>query len=148
MDDYSQHLAVKANLASVKHAMAKNRAAWLALYHPDAVVCDPVGVSMFDPTGEGHRGIDAIAAFFDNVIAGANTSMEIGEHRVGGLYTCAVPMRATNDLGESLNGQDIQIHVDMISVYKVDEQGLILSLEAYWDWAEMEAKLADIFAQN
>lgn len=142
MGDYSKHLAVKANLASVKHAMAKNREDWLALYHQDALVCDPVGISQFDPVGQGHQGKESIGAFFDNVIAPANTSMEIGQHRVGGPYSCAVPMRATNNLGE-----DAKIEVDMISVYHVDQAGLIVSLHAYWDWAALESKVAEIFSQ-
>ena len=40
----------------------------------DAVVEDPVGPSMFDPEGTGHRGPEAIAAFYDNVI-GVNESI-------------------------------------------------------------------------
>ena len=48
--------------------------AWLALFADDAVVEDPVGPSAFDPEGTGHRGPEAIAAFYDNVI-GANESI-------------------------------------------------------------------------
>jgi len=138
----SQHLAVQANLKSVEYAMSKQREKWLALYRDDAIVSDPVGVSMFDPVGDGHHGKEAIANFYDNVIASAATSMEVGVHRIGGPLSCAVPMVATNELGEG-----ISIKVEMISVYHVDEQGLIKSLHAYWDWAKMEAELAEIFAQ-
>ena len=48
---------------------AGDRQAWLALFAEDAIVEDPIGPSAFDPEGNGHRGIEAIAAFYDNVIA-------------------------------------------------------------------------------
>src|SRR4029077_12140599 len=47
----------------------KDRVEWLSLWAPDAVVQDPVGPSPFDPEGNGHRGPEAIAAFYDKVIA-------------------------------------------------------------------------------
>jgi steroid Delta-isomerase len=42
---------------------------WLDLFAPDGVVEDPVGPSMFDPEGRGHRGRDAIGRFWDLAIA-------------------------------------------------------------------------------
>ena len=47
----------------------RDRDGWLALFAADALVQDPIGPSPFDPEGKGHRGIDAIAAFYDTVIA-------------------------------------------------------------------------------
>ena len=55
--------------ASMAAVEALDRQAWLDLFAEDAVVEDPVGPSMFDPEGRGHHGREAIAAFFDNVIA-------------------------------------------------------------------------------
>jgi steroid Delta-isomerase len=55
--------------ASMAAVEAGDRAGWLALFAEDAVVEDPVGPSSFDPEGAGHRGPEAIAAFYDNVIA-------------------------------------------------------------------------------
>jgi len=48
---------------------AKDRAGWLSLFAPDAIVQDPIGPSPFNPDGAGHRGPEAIAAFYDTVIA-------------------------------------------------------------------------------
>src|SRR5260370_36152407 len=48
---------------------AKDRQAWLGLFAPDAVVADPIGPSPLDPGGDGHRGLTAIAGFYDTVIA-------------------------------------------------------------------------------
>jgi hypothetical protein len=130
------HPAIAANLNSIKFAMAKDKESWLALYRDDAIICDPVGKSMLDPVGEGHKGKAAIADFFDNVIASANVKLVPGEHRIGGERSCAVPMQARNDLGEG-----VITTVDMITVYHVDEEGLIASMHAYWDWSALEQEL-------
>ena len=143
MTDNTQHLAVLANRNSVKYAMAKDRTNWLAQFADDALVCDPVGKSMFDPEGNGHRGKQAIGQFFDNVIAPAATTMAIGEHRIAGEFACAVPMQAANDLGEG-----VQLVVEMITAYEVNPQGLIVSLRAYWDFAGLEQQLTDVLAQH
>ena len=48
---------------------AGDRDGWLALFADDAVVEDPVGPSAFDPEAKGHRGKEAITAFYDNVVS-------------------------------------------------------------------------------
>ena len=48
---------------------AKDRDTWLSLFTDDAVVQDPIGPSPFDPRARANAGIEAIAAFYDNVIA-------------------------------------------------------------------------------
>src|SRR5215213_4146229 len=64
--DAPVHLAGK---RSREAAIAGDKEAWLALFADDAVVEDPIGPSHFDPEGRGHRGKEAIAAFFDKAIA-------------------------------------------------------------------------------
>jgi steroid Delta-isomerase len=66
MKDSPVHLAGK---RSREAAVARDKAAWLALFADDAVIEDPIGPSHFDPEGKGHRGKDAIAKFFDMAIA-------------------------------------------------------------------------------
>src|ERR1700735_4696656 len=41
----------------------RDREGWLDLFADDAVVQDPIGPSPFDPSGTGHHGREAIAAF-------------------------------------------------------------------------------------
>lgn len=130
------HPAVLANMNSIKYAMAKDKAAWLALYRDDAVVRDPVGVSPLDPAGNGHIGKAAIEKFWDSVIGVSNITLTPGLRCPSGTHSCAVPMRAENDLGGG-----IKTVVDMIAVYEVDDDGLIASMSAYWDWSTMEAQL-------
>jgi len=48
---------------------AGDRAAWLALFTDDAVVEDPIGPSPLNPAGEGRRGQEAIAGFWDEIIS-------------------------------------------------------------------------------
>ena len=47
---------------------AKDKDAWVANFADDGVVEDPIGPSIFDPEGKGHRGKAAIAAFWDKLI--------------------------------------------------------------------------------
>lgn len=136
MSTQAIHPAVLANMNSIKFAMAKDKAAWLALYRDDAVLRDPVGVSPLDPTGCGHQGKEAIAKFWDMIIANSNITLTPGLRCPSGTHTCAVPMRAENNISDS-----IKTTVDMIAVYEVDDEGLIKSMSAYWDWNEMEAQL-------
>ena len=58
-----------ASLRSRAAVHARDRDAWLALFRDDALVQDPVGRSPLDETGDGHRGLQAIGDFWDNVIA-------------------------------------------------------------------------------
>ena len=52
----ADHPARAASQASMAAVTAGDRAAWLAPFAADAVVEDPIGPSMFDPDGAGHRG--------------------------------------------------------------------------------------------
>ena len=139
MSDNSIHPAALANMNSIKYAMAGNKEAWLALYRDDAIVRDPVGVSPFDLSGNGHIGKAAIEKFWDTVIGPANLTITPGKRCPSGAYCCAVPMQAVNDMG---NG--IKTTIDMIAVYEVDDDGLIKSMSAYWSWNAMEQQLKQL----
>lgn len=131
-----RHLAVEANKQSIKYAMEGNKQAWLALYSDDAVVCDPVGKSPFDPTGEGNRGKAAIEKFWDNVIARANLDIRVDKRWTSGDYCCCVAQVATNDLGNGMKTE-----CDMLALYEVDEAGKITRMAAHWSWDAMEDQL-------
>ena len=62
---------------SREYAVGKDKAKWLNLFAEDAVVQDPIGVSPLDPSGEGHKGLEAIEAFYDNIIANGDLIFEI-----------------------------------------------------------------------
>lgn len=124
------HPAQQAAFNSVKNVCAKNKQGWLALFADDAVVQDPVGVSMLDPSGEGHRGKIAIAAFWDMVIEPGQLEVDVRESYPCGSE-CANVATMTNTMQ---NGMVIK--VDLVIVYRVDAAGKIESLKAYWDFAK------------
>ena len=127
--------AQAASKESVKNIMAKNRDGWLAIFADDAVLCDPVGVSPLDPTGEGHKGKQAITAFYDNVIAPGTITMEVlYSHPCGD--ECANVVRLTNDMGGGL-----VIKTDMVAIYKANDEGKVVSLKAYWEYSKVEEQI-------
>jgi len=135
------HLAVEANKKSIKYAQEGNKEAWLALYTEDAVVCDPVGKSPMDPSGEGHRGKAAIEQFWDNVIGPSNIEINAEKRWISGDSCCCVHQVAKNDMG---NGNFT--YCDMLATYDVNEEGLITRMAAHWDFDDMMEQLSKISA--
>jgi steroid Delta-isomerase len=131
----SAHPAQFASSQSMRNVREKNRAGWLALFAEDAVVQDPVGVSPLDPAGNGHRGHEAIGRFWDMVIAPGDTVMRVRESYPSG-NECANVVTLTNRMPGG-----IEIAVDTVIVYRVDERGKLVSLKAYWDFAKVAGHL-------
>ena len=63
-----EHPARRAGIQSQRYVAGGEREKWLALFAEDAFIQDPVGPSPMDPSGKGHVGKAAIAAFYDTVI--------------------------------------------------------------------------------
>jgi ketosteroid isomerase-like protein len=101
---------------------------WLALFAEDAVVEDPVGVSMFDPDGTGHHGRAAISAFWDKAIALA----ERFEFDIIDSFAAGDEVANVGTISAFLPG-GIRIDTEGVFVYRVDEAGLIRSLRAFWE---------------
>lgn len=118
-------------IASLSAIKAGDRAGWLALYADDAVVEDPVGKSPLDPTGKGHRGKEAIGAFYDNVIA-HNKSFDF---RIDRSFLCGdeVANLATFTITFP-NGETREM--DLIINYRVNGAGRIASLRAFWEFSQ------------
>ena len=127
-DDRSARAASLRSRAAVE---AGDRDAWLALFAPDAVVADPVGPSPLDPVGEGHRGAEAIAAFWDNVIGPNQVRMAIHSSHAGGNEVANV-VTITNGFADGSSAS-----VDIVAVYAVDESGAITSLRAFWEFDDL-----------
>lgn len=98
----------------------------MALFAPDGIVADPVGPSPFDPEGRGHHGIEAIAAFYDAVIATPQIRFAIRESYAAGP-ACANVGTITSTFADGSAAI-----VDGVYVYEVTDAGLIASLRAYW----------------
>jgi len=113
---------------------AGDREAWLELFALDAVVQDPVGPSPFDPEGKGHHGRDAIAAFYDTVIAPSEAvDFEITQSYLAGDEVADVGIIRT-----TLAGGAHQAVVHTVMTYRTDGAGKIASLRAYWEFDKLE----------
>lgn len=121
-----------ARRASQRSAAAVARGAkeeWLALFAPDAVVEDPVGPSIFDPDGAGHRGRDGIARFWDLAIAGVRTFRFTITDSFANGDSCANVGTISSTLDDGT-----RVDTEGVFVYRVDETGLITSLRAHWEF--------------
>ncbi len=129
------HPARQAAMHSIRAIQRKDRAAWLSLWREDAVVEDPVGISPLDPAGEGHRGLAAITAFYDNVIAQGDVRFHIRESFACGMECANVGTITTRSADGSVS------RCELVMVYRVDEQGMLLSLRAFWEFDELVSRL-------
>ncbi len=127
MDEFEPHPARDAARASMTAVENDDRAAWLALFALDAVVEDPIGPSMFDPEGRGHRGADALAAFYDNVISMGRVEFAIRESYAGG-NECANVGTITTTLPDGSRAI-----VEGVYTYRIDGDGRVIALRAYWE---------------
>jgi ketosteroid isomerase-like protein len=112
----------------------KDREAWLELFAPDAVVADPIGPSPLDHNGEGHRGLAAIAAFYDAVIA-PNEQVSFDIER---SYLCGDEVADVGTIRTTLPGGEHVVVVRGVYTYRSDGSGRIAALRAYWEFDAAE----------
>ena len=124
------HPAREAALRSYAAVAKKDLAQWLTVYASDAVLEDPVGPSMFDPDGKGHRGHEGISAFFDAAKAPIDNFRFVVRDSFAnpGSNTCA-------NIGQIRTGFADGSHTttDLIMVYVVNDDGQIISMRAFWE---------------
>ena len=113
---------------------AKDRDGWLSLFAPDAVVADPVGPSPLDPSGDGHRGHRAIAAFYDSVIA----PFEQITFEIERSYLCGDEVADVGIIRTTLPGGSHVVVVRGVYTYRSDGAGRIAALRAYWEFGMAE----------
>jgi ketosteroid isomerase-like protein len=113
---------------------AKDRAGWLSLFAPDAIVADPVGPSPFDEAGTGHRGSAAIAAFYDSVIA-PNESITF---EIENSYLCGDEVADVGVIRTVLPGGRHVAVVHGVYTYRADAAGQLAALRAYWEYDKAE----------
>jgi ketosteroid isomerase-like protein len=115
-------------------ASAGDRDAWLALFATDAVVEDPVGPSPLDPDGQGHRGLEAITAFYDMVIGQA----EKLHFEIERTYLCGDELADIGSIHLALPG-DVTAVVRGVFTYRSDGAGRLTALRAFWEFDSLFA---------
>jgi steroid delta-isomerase len=109
---------------------AKDRSAWLGLFAPDAVVQDPIGPSPFDPDGTGHRGPEAIAAFYDKVIA----PNDLITFEIENSYLCGDEVADVGVIRTVLPGGKHVAVVRGVYTYRSNGGGQLAALRAFWEF--------------
>jgi steroid delta-isomerase len=115
----------RASMAAVE---ARDREGWLALFAEDGTVEDPIGPSAFDPEGRGHRGREAIAAFYDTVIA-TNESITFDIRQ---SFLCGEEAANVGVIRITFAGGTV-VEVDGIYIYRRAPDDKIASLRAFWE---------------
>jgi ketosteroid isomerase-like protein len=110
---------------------AGDRDGWLALFADGAVVEDPIGVSPLDPEGKGRHGKDEIAAFYDTIVAPNPVRFQIIASYAAGDEVANVGSITT------LFPDGSRAVVDGVYTYRIDGDGLICALRAFWEFDAM-----------
>jgi ketosteroid isomerase-like protein len=118
----------------VSAVQSGDREAFLSNFADDAVVEDPVGPSPLDPSGAGHRGRAAIGAFWDGIIAPGKVRFEIER-----AVVCGSEMANIGTVFNALPDRGSEIAAHGVFVYRVNAEGKLVSLKAYWDYDETMA---------
>jgi len=122
--DTPAHLAGKRSRDAVA---ARDKQAWLDVFADDGIVEDPIGPSHFDPEGKGHRGKVAIAAFWDKAIAPTDSI----EFNFVDTYQCGDEEANVGNIVITAAGY--RVTADGVFTYRVDAEGRMAALRAYWD---------------
>ena len=122
-----EHPARRAGLLSQKYVAEANREAWLDLWADEGMLADPVGVSPLDPAGQGHRGKEAVTAFYDNAISRVKVSFDYPKS-----YACANECAFIGTVYTTLPDGS-ESGSEGVFLYRVDDEGKILSLRAFWE---------------
>ncbi len=130
-----EHPALAASKRSWSAVQRKAREEWLDLFADDGVIEDPVGPSPLDPEGQGHRGKDAIRAFWEANMARNTIKMNIEKS-----YAAGQEAAHAGTIETTLEDGSI-VTVEGIFVYEVNAQGKLLSLRAFWEFDKAMANI-------
>jgi steroid Delta-isomerase len=122
--NHPAHLAGKRSRDAVA---ARDKEAWLAVFADDAIVQDPIGPSFFDPDGTGHRGKEAIAAFWDKAIAMTDNL----EFNFLHTYQCGDEEANVGNIVTTIGEHTVV--TEGVFTYRVNSAGQMAALRAYWE---------------
>lgn len=112
----------------------KDREGWLSLFAPDAVVQDPIGPSPLDPEGTGHHGLEAIATFYDTVIA----PNDLITFEIETSYLCGNEVADVGVIRTVLPGGRHVAIVHGVYTYRSNGAGQLAALRAFWEFDKAE----------
>jgi steroid Delta-isomerase len=131
MSSFDAHPARDVAIRSMTAVEAGDRETWLALFAEDAIIEDPIGPSPMNESGEPRRGITAIAAFYDSVIAGGEVRFDIRES-----FACGNEVANVGTITVAFPGGARSI-VDGVYTYRIDDRGRLVALRAYWEFSRL-----------
>jgi steroid delta-isomerase len=125
---------VTASEASWRCVQAGDKDGWLALMADDVLIEDPIGESVTNPDGNGMRGKEAVAAFFD-----AN----IGPNQLTVTREETFPSSSPTEIAyiltlRTLFPNGFTATVRGVFTYRVDDAGLITNLRGFWNLDAMQ----------
>jgi steroid delta-isomerase len=132
-----EHPARAASQRSMDAVGRKAKDEWVALFAEDGFVQDPVGRSPLDETGLGHHGHEAIGAFWDATIA----SIERVGFELHDSFAAGDEVANVATILAHLPGGMV-MRTDGVFVYRVNPDGLLHSLRAFWEWDRAMATIA------
>jgi steroid delta-isomerase len=125
----ASHPARDAALRSYDAVCRKAKDEWLALFTEDGWIEDPVGPSLFDKEGKGHHGPEGRSAFWDLTIANVERFVfEITDSFAAG-NECA-----NTGTIHTLLANGYQVDTEGVFIYRVDDEGKLVSLRAIWEF--------------
>jgi steroid delta-isomerase len=133
---YSDHPARTMSMRSMDCVMRKDRETWLSLWAEDGWVEDPIGKSFIDPTGLGHHGPEGRAAFWDSNMAPNSIVFMLKDS-----FACGNEVANIADITITLPG-GASTTCEGVFAYRVDDEGKLLSLRAFWELDRMMATMS------
>jgi steroid delta-isomerase len=132
---YSEHPARTMAMRSMSCVMSKDRQTWLSLWAEEGWVEDPIGVSFLDPAGKGHHGPEGRAAFWDSNMAPNSISFALKDS-----FACGSECANVADITITMPGGATTL-CEGVFAYRVDDEGWLLSLRAFWELDRMMATM-------
>lgn len=131
-----KHPARDVAIISARAAQEQDKETWLAMFSEDAVIEDPVGPSLMDEAGKGHKGPEAREAFYDNYIGATQVRFQIRQTIACGNECVNVGTINTKSADGTVAWTELIMH------YIINDDGKLINLRAYW---EIEKTMATMF---
>jgi len=130
--------AMAASRESWRCVQTHDREGWLSLMADDVVIEDPIGEAITNPTGEGVRGKEAVAAFYDTNIGPNNLTVTCEE---------TFPSSSPNEIAHILILRSefeggFSSTVRGVFTYRLNDEGLLSNLRGYWNIEGMKFEQA------